>query len=297
MPVWERAEAVLDRLDGLQSGGHFEIVTDVEPRALVRHVEELRPGHLFRHWRTGKDAWAVRFERFDEGGSHDALWLAVRKNPAFALLDESQRRRLLDCAHDYRASKGQIVCGENEPCAMLALVVEGCFALVTGAGVREHALFSFYPGDLFGIIEFFDDGMTLGRTIAVSKTTRYASFPLGIVRELGAQAPAMLHALGAMAAQRARALAGKLSAQSSQPIIARIANALLPYAVPERRLQPALAPLPQMTQTQIAAVAGTVKEVAARAIAEIEDLGGLRRERGHVRYLDRSQLLRIAKRR
>jgi hypothetical protein len=46
-----------------------------------------------------------------------------------------------------------------------------------------------------------------------------------------------------------------------------------------------------MTQSQVAASAGTVKEVAARAIAELERLQALRRERGHIRYLDRTKLL------
>jgi hypothetical protein len=77
----------------------------------------------------------------------------------------------------------------------------------------------------------------------------------------------------------------------SQPIIARVANALLPYAAPEQGLHPALPPLPNMTQSQVAASAGTVKEVAARAIAELERLQALRRERGHIRYLDRTKLL------
>jgi hypothetical protein len=48
-----------------------------------------------------------------------------------------------------------------------------------------------------------------------------------------------------------------------------------------------------MTQTQVAAAAGTVKEVAARAIADLERVQALRRERGHIRYLDRAKLLEI----
>jgi hypothetical protein len=55
-------------------------------------------------------------------------------------------------------------------------------------------------------------------------------------------------------------------------------------------LAPAIAPLPNMTQSQIAASAGTVKEVAARAIAELERQGLLKRERGHIRYLNRQGL-------
>jgi CRP-like cAMP-binding protein len=115
--------------------------------------------------------------------------------------------------------------------------------------------------------------------------------PYDAVREIAGRNVTFLAALGATTAQRNRTLAGALASQVSQPIIARVANALLPYAAPEQGLHPALPPLPNMTQSQVAASAGTVKEVAARAIAELERLQALRRERGHIRYLDRTKLL------
>jgi CRP-like cAMP-binding protein len=115
--------------------------------------------------------------------------------------------------------------------------------------------------------------------------------PYDLLRSIVAQEPDFLMALAAETAQRNRTLASGLASQVSQPIIARVAAALLPYAAPEREFHPALPPLPTMTQAQIAAAAGTVKEVAARAIAELERVQALRRERGHIRYLDRSKLL------
>jgi CRP-like cAMP-binding protein len=131
----------------------------------------------------------------------------------------------------------------------------------------------------------------LGRTVAVSKTARYATVPFDVVRDLAHREPELLIALGASCAQRTRGLASTLAAQVSKPILVRVAGALLPYAPPAQGLDLALPPLPTMTQSQIAAAAGTVKEVAARAISELERMGAVRRERGHVRYLNRSKLL------
>jgi CRP-like cAMP-binding protein len=131
----------------------------------------------------------------------------------------------------------------------------------------------------------------MGRTVALSKVARYASVPFEALHEIAANEPELILSIAAATAQRNRTLASELAAQVSQPIIARVAAALLPYAAPERELHPALPPLPTMTQAQIAAAAGTVKEVAARAIAELERVQALRRERGHIRYLDRSKLL------
>jgi hypothetical protein len=94
-------------------------------------------------------------------------------------------------------------------------------------------------------------------------------------------------------AQRIRLLADALAVQGSLPILGRIARVLLPYAMPERGLVPAASSLSTITQSQIAAAGGTVKEVAARAIAELESRSALRREHGHIRYLDREVLLEL----
>ncbi len=162
-----------------------------------------------------------------------------------------------------------------------------------GSESRRRALFDLYPFDTFGEIEFFDRGLAIGSTVARSTFVRYAAAPYEVVREIGMRDPELLISLAAAASQRSRALVRAVAAHVSQSILARVAGALLPYAVPERGLHPSLAPLANMTQAQVAASAGTVKEVAARAIAQLEHAQALRRERGRIRYLDRSKLLEI----
>ena len=45
-----------------------------------------------------------------------------------------------------------------------------------------------------------------------------------------------------------------------------------------------------MTQAQLALTAGTAKEVAARAIAELEAAGAIQRARGRIARIDRCKL-------
>jgi uncharacterized protein (DUF2249 family)/CRP-like cAMP-binding protein len=292
LPVWERAAAVLDGSGKLAAGGCFEFLTEVDPRALVARLEQLRPGDFsFEHRRLGEAEWRVKLTRLHADAAGSSLEAALRRSPVFGRLDASALARVLQAVSEHTARKGQIVCAENAGCAALGLVVEGAFAVSVGAGTRERFLFHLMPFETFGDAEFFDEGLSLGRTIVLSKTARYAMIPFEIVRSIGLQHPQFLLAIGAVAAQRTRTLASALAAQVSQPIISRVASALLPYAAPEREMHPALPPLPNMTQAQIAAAAGTVKEVAARAIAELERVQALRRERGHIRYLDRTKLL------
>lgn len=290
--VWERTATVLERADELSVGESFEFYTELDPRALMNRLEQLRPGQFAFHPRHVGDAeWHVALSRLQVSGDAASINIAMLRSPVFSRLDEMTRTQIAIAFNEHHARKGEEICGENERCDALGLLLEGTLAAFVGAGARERLLFHLFPYDTFGEAEFFDGGLSIGRTVALSKTARYAMLPYEALRRIAGGNTAFLNALAAMTAQRNRTLASALAAQVSQPIIARVANALLPYAAPEQGLHPALPPLPNMTQSQVAASAGTVKEVAARAIAELERLQALRRERGHIRYLDRTKLL------
>jgi uncharacterized protein (DUF2249 family) len=292
LPVWERASVVLEESDKLDAGGTFDFLTEVDPRALMARLEQLRPGEFsFEHRHIGDNEWRVRLTRRRVDPQASSLATALSRSPIFSQAGANARAKIAEAMTEHTARKGQIISAENAGCTTLGLVIEGAMAVFVGAGTRERLLFHLFPFDTFGESEFFDGGLTMGRTVALAKVTRYATAPFDVLRALAKDEPEFVMAMGAMAAQRNRTLASELAAQVSQPIIARVASALLPYAAPERELHPALPPLPTMTQAQIAASAGTVKEVAARAIAELERVQALRRERGHIRYLNRSKLL------
>ncbi len=292
LPVWERAAIVLDRSDALGAGGSFDFMMERDPRALTARLEQLRPGQLvFEQRRVGDAEWRVTLTRVRAEDSSSLLSSALARSPLLSQLSESARSLLGERMSEHTARKGTVVFTENANCGTLGVLLEGAMAVVVGAGTRERLLFHLYPFDVFGEIEFFDGGLTMGRTVVVSKIAKYGAVPYDVVRLIGMRDPGFLVSLAASVSQRSRTLASALAAQVSQSILARVAGALLPYAAPERGQHPALQPLPAMTQAQVAAAAGTVKEVAARAIAELERTQALRRERGHIRYLDRSRLL------
>jgi len=292
LPVWERAATVLERADSLATGGTFEFLTEIDPRALMSRLEQLRPDQLaFEHRHLGDSGWHVTLRRVHLEAGASSLAVALRRSPVFSKLSENARSLLSESMTEQVARKGQMIYSENAACDTVGILLEGTAAVFVGAGSRERLLFHIFPFDVFGDIEFFDRGLSIGRMLVLSKVARYATLSYEAVEEIGMRSPAILQLLAAGVAQRNRALASALTAQVSQPILARVATALLPYAAPERGLHPALPPLGTMTQAQVAAAAGTVKEVAARAIAELEGARALQRERGHIRYLDRAKLL------
>jgi uncharacterized protein (DUF2249 family)/CRP-like cAMP-binding protein len=292
LPIWERASTVLERSDALESNGSFDLLLEFDPRALIARLEQLRPGQLsFSRRNVGEGEWRITLTRVHVDSQASSLDAALTRSPIFSTLSRQGRMRMLESFTESSARKGQTICAENAASDSLGVLLEGALAVFVGAGSRERLLFHLYPFDVFGEIEYFDGGLSLGRTTVLSKTARIATITYGELSEVVRDEPDLLRALAARTAQHNRTLASALAAQVSQPILSRVASALLPYAPPERGLHPAFAPLPTMTQAQVAAAAGTVKEVAARAIAELERIQALRRERGHVRFLDRSKLL------
>jgi CRP-like cAMP-binding protein len=155
---------------------------------------------------------------------------------------------------------------------------------------RDRKLFDILAGETLGIVETFDGGRTVARITVTSAKARVILFPRGIVISLMAEDVGLARALMMICAQRARLLAERFTDLSVQPAIARVAAAILPFASPAVGLTPSLGPLRYMTQAQLALTAGTAKEVAARAIAELEAAGALQRARGRIARTDRSKL-------
>lgn len=293
MPVWERPARVFEAFDRLPPGETLLFITENEPRGLASRLETARKHELIiEPRRVGDREWHVWMTRAAvEIDAPSPIGILKRSRP-FAELDDMARSRLAASSTLHTARRGQTVVTENSDWPFIGVAFEGVFALASRNGsARQRIFYEIFPYEIFGELEFFDGAPTAGRVIVLSKAARYLRIPKEAVLEAAQYAPKIYASLGRVAAQRARDMAELLVTQNTMPIIARIAQVLLPYAMPEKGLSAAMPPLPNMTQAQIAAAAGTVKEVAARAIAELESRALLRRERGHVRFLDRQGLI------
>ncbi len=245
--------------------------------------------------RVASRVWQLRLtHRPGEATDRSSAAQHISRCPAFAALDAGVRGELAAASVWHTGRRGQTLVAENVDWPYLGMVTEGIVARANGGGrERERILYEIFPYELFGVAEYFDRGLKMARIAVFSKSAHVLKIPWDVVSRIAARYPDLTNALGIVMAQRVRLLADALSVQGSLPILGRIARVLLPYAMPERGLAPASASLSTITQSQIAAAGGTVKEVAARAIAELESRKALRREHGHIRYLDREVLLEL----
>jgi CRP-like cAMP-binding protein len=241
----------------------------------------------------GPGEWRVQMTRRSENGTTNPIVRILENSPPFARMNASVLDRLAAVSSFLVARRGRPLVDEGKVFPYVGVVAEGVAAVTSGVGTREHISYELFPYDTYGIASFFDKGTPLGGVIAMTKTTRIVRIPWSTLTDVAHEHSDLLFGFGALLADRQRSLAAKLASQSTLPIVGRVARVLLPYAMSERGLSPAMPSLASMTQSQIAAAAGTVKEVAARAIAELDERGLLKREHGHIRFLDRQGLVEL----
>lgn len=224
----------------------------------------------------------------------DLVTGTLSHNTVFAPCEAETTSLLAQLAHVRAAPRKTVITHDNETFAFLGLVIEGLISVTcTAKEGRELRLYEASNAQTFGEAAFFDGEIALGRISVLSKSATYALLPKAAVLSATQRDSALLLRLARQAAQRSRELTTRLMSQAVESIISRVAATLLAFAVDGDGLAPVHPALLSISQLDIAASAGTVKEVAARAIADLEKTGALRRERGHVRYLDRGKLLQI----
>jgi CRP-like cAMP-binding protein len=232
--------------------------------------------------------------------NEQALASAVVRNQVFAACSADQLLKLCASASVHHARRGTRIAKRGMPFPYLGFVLDGVIAVTAKAdgeirsGVRNLRLYEAYPGSTFCEISFLDGYDALGEITVVSKRARYALFPVKSVMDAADADPSLLRRLAVHAASRCRELKRRLVEQATRPVATRVAGVLLPFASDGAGLSPVDPQLIEFAQRDIAAAAGCVKEAAARAIAQLEDAGALRREHGRIRYLDRSRLLQYS---
>lgn len=227
----------------------------------------------------------------DEAGS---LSGRLRTFPVFATLDDALLEELAARAIMQFAPRKRIVVNENQQFEALGVVLEGRMSVniaLRGSGgtVRPCMLYLVEPGETFAEFAALDGDTAVG-DIAALTDVRYLVIPKDTVRSAMRRSTAFCDALLDRAMGRARYSINRLAGHLTLPVSVRVAQLLLPYARSGPGLQPADARLQKMTQAQLAAMAGSAKEVFARTVGDLEDAGALRRERGHIAYLDGEKL-------
>lgn len=215
----------------------------------------------------------------------------LRELQYFALLDDEVLEAVAAVAHQRRYALDEIIFLEGDPCAGLFVVQSGRVKIFkTSLKGREQSLHFVGPGHSFNDVAVLDGGPNPATVMAVEPTTCLVIDRDAMVR-LVETYPALAMAVIESIARRARHLVGLVEDLSFRSVQARLAKLLLEQAQASSRegQVPRL-----MTQQEMAARLGTVREVVGRALRALEDRGVIRIHRHRIIILDREELERQA---
>ena len=148
------------------------------------------------------------------------------------------------------------------------------------------------PGATLGEVPLFDGGGYIASAVALAPT-RVLFLPRAEVIQLCERRPAVAFAMLKTMALRVRHFASIVSDLAFRPVSERLARYLETSL--GKPIKPGMSVELTLTQTQLAARLGTVRELVARALAELEERGVISRDRSHVTIRDPARLTALAR--
>ncbi len=294
LPPADRHTVILRAFDDLAEGRGLVVATDHDARPLHIELEQTRRStYAWAQRRLAENHWEITLRKMrpPRGGAASGM----ERSPVFARSAPSSTAVLAPLARRAAIKRDRAVVEQGVSWPYVGLVEAGIVQAVLASGSgREQVLFDLLPGDVFGEAALIDRGPTLVRYIAQTVGTIVLLFPVEAVRRQCEADNALFHALADLSSQHTRAILDRFALLLAQPAAARIASVLLSYAAPAQGLRAALPPLPLMTQTEIARLAGTVKEIVQRLLPKFEAEGAIRRAGGRIVEVDRRKLLHLA---
>lgn len=225
--------------------------------------------------------------RADNGTTSSALRVKVlREQPYFAVLPDDDLAYLAERLAERRYAKGENVFLEGDPCEGLYIVCEGQVRIYKlSSDGREQVLTYCVGRQSFNEVAVFDGGPNPAHVVAAAPSIIWI-VPRDLIFEMMRTRPAMAIAIVQNLGQRLRHLVGLVEDLSLRHVTARLAKLLLEAASGELDAQ-------AMTQQELAARLGTVREMIARSLKHLEARGLIRLERGRIVILDRQTLAKV----
>ena len=292
IPTAQRSSYILEAFDRLPIGGVLELSEESDPRALRNEFAQYRPGSS----RGTRATSAPAIGRFASSASTNAPTSrrssrtarrsAPRKPKRFASSRPSRPNAATSTARrsSTKARSGRILAS----CASGKVVLTLLSADGKTQALGERLVFD--PLNETGV---FDGGGATTRAEALTDCDA------GLVPSEAVQSAVRTDtelALGFLAAasQARRRSIDTIADLAFAHVLQRVAKFLLSYAPDTAGMASGLPGVENLSQAQIAAAAGTVRDMAARALLRLKNAKAVELDRGRVRALDRDRLSAFA---
>jgi CRP-like cAMP-binding protein len=211
---------------------------------------------------------------------------ALRKCDYFSSLEKEILLGLLPGMVLARFEKGEVIFWQDEPCLGLHILHQGSVKLfkVSSQG-REFIVNTLEEGSTFSEVPVFDSGANPVNAAALEESLIWI-IDSYLIRSAMAKYPAMWHSVVLNLSQNLRKMVRMIEELSFFQITHRLARLL--SEMPAEQLSGETGT--RITQDQLAARLGTVREVVARALRELERSGAITTNRRQIRITDEAVL-------
>lgn len=212
----------------------------------------------------------------------------LKSIPYFSGLSAAELDSIKEFIFEKEVETGEMILLEDEPAEALYFVASGAVRVFkTSSDGKEQILSFVRPGESFNDVPIFDGGPNLASAQAIGPVVLYGirSGDLGAI--LGSHPQVSLNVTRVLS-QQTRRLVSLVEDLSFRQVIARVAKILLEYA------SDGTGPKLRLTHQEMAAMAGTAREMVGRSLKSLENEGAIRLERQRIVITDREALREMA---
>ena len=288
LPPATKTAQILEAFDKLSVGAIVEINEETDPRALRNEMTQIRGGKFSWDARNlGSSRWTVRLERIDENAEGERFLEHV---PPFSSAKASTLKELAGQMSERHYKAGETIFDEGEIWPYLGVVKTGkvIYTLLSADG-KTHTLGERLTHDTLNESGTFDGGGATTRAEALTDTSIITLPSEGVIHANRNDSDLALGFLQQASQARRRSIE-TVSDLAFAHVLQRVAKFLLGYAPASVGMAKGLPGVENLSQAQIAAAAGTVRDMAARALLRLKNAGAVELDRGRVKAIDRARL-------
>jgi len=205
----------------------------------------------------------------------------------FSDLDPSELESIRKLVFEKTVERGEMVLLEGESAANLYFVASGVVKVFkTSAEGKEQILSIVRPGESFNDVPIFDGGPNPTSAQAMGPVLLYEIKKNDMEAILRDHPKIALNVIRVLE-RRVRHLISLVEALSFKHVIGRVANILFAHVGGE------MGRGPRLTQQEMAAMAGTAREVVGRSLKALEEEGAIKLDRHRIIITDKEALQKI----
>jgi CRP/FNR family transcriptional regulator len=212
----------------------------------------------------------------------------IKSIPYFAGLSSVELESIKALVFEVEAERGKLLLLEGESSEALYFVVSGAVKVFKSSpDGKEQILQIMRPGEAFNEVPVFDGGLNLASAQAMGPVVIYGIKKGNLETILRNNSKIALNAVRVLS-QKLRHVVSLVEDLSFRHVSARVAKILLEYASDGSGAGE------KLTQQEMAAMAGTAREMIGRSLKELVDEGIIRLERHRIVIADKEALKKMA---